>query len=272
MAVMVVDEIRSNAKTRSTVAATSPHDSVDGSAPSDGAADKERVAAYYYGSSLHGTGECKPCAWFWKPQGCQNGKECIYCHLCPRNAGNKNHKKLRTAIRKELAQVPQQVEPSGNLEAESKARLQQLSGGSDEGGVESLSSPKYITMRAAKPAPDELILGNKKPGDASTQVLNNTRQKAQAEVSAGSESHGTGECKPCAWFWKPGGCKKDTECLYCHLCPEGEHRRKKKEKNAMMKEKIQTPLYLSIRDQQHLADLQTQLLIQQPMMWASGGA
>lgn len=35
------------------------------------------------GSSLHKVGKCRPCAWFWKPQGCQNGQECAHCHLCP---------------------------------------------------------------------------------------------------------------------------------------------------------------------------------------------
>jgi len=353
MAVTVVDETKSNAKTSFTFAATASHDSIDGSESSDGAADKERVVARSVGSSLHGTGECKPCAWFWKPQGCQNGEECMHCHLCPHNA-IRDRKKLHAAVRKELAQVPQQVEPSSNLEAESKAgkdgpeieqgaqlvdpselrlrgkpskgsalhgtgeckpcawfwhpkgcqkdeecefchfcplgelklrrkvRVQQLRGGVDEGGVESLSSPKYITIQAAKPAPDELSLGNKKPSDASTQVLNDARLKPQAEVSVGSESHGTGECKPCAWFWKPEGCKNDKECLYCHLCPEGERRRKKKEKHVIMNETFKGPIHLSIRhqlafqnqiieqQQQHLANLQTQMFMQQQMMWASG--
>merc|ERR1711865_331215 len=35
------------------------------------------------GAALHGTGTCKPCAWFWKPQGCSNGQECCHCHACP---------------------------------------------------------------------------------------------------------------------------------------------------------------------------------------------
>eukprot|EP00435_Cladocopium_sp_Y103_P015607 s4289_g3.t2 len=35
------------------------------------------------GSTYHGTGECKPCAWYWKPQGCRNGRDCLHCHLCP---------------------------------------------------------------------------------------------------------------------------------------------------------------------------------------------
>ncbi|CAE7661125.1 unnamed protein product [Symbiodinium sp. CCMP2456] len=37
------------------------------------------------GSDQHGTGLCKPCLWFWKPQGCQKGHSCSYCHLCPQN-------------------------------------------------------------------------------------------------------------------------------------------------------------------------------------------
>merc|ERR1712159_257599 len=34
------------------------------------------------GSHLHSAGECRPCAWFHKPQGCSNGAECRHCHLC----------------------------------------------------------------------------------------------------------------------------------------------------------------------------------------------
>jgi hypothetical protein len=36
-----------------------------------------------HGSTLHRTGACQPCAWFWKPGSCQNGLDCSYCHLCP---------------------------------------------------------------------------------------------------------------------------------------------------------------------------------------------
>ncbi|CAJ1338813.1 unnamed protein product [Effrenium voratum] len=32
------------------------------------------------GSALHGTGRCKPCAWFWKERGCSNAQNCGYCN------------------------------------------------------------------------------------------------------------------------------------------------------------------------------------------------
>jgi len=37
------------------------------------------------GAALHGAGACKPCSFFWKPEGCQNGVECYHCHACPEN-------------------------------------------------------------------------------------------------------------------------------------------------------------------------------------------
>eukprot|EP00929_Paragymnodinium_shiwhaense_P025974 TRINITY_DN1555_c0_g1_i1.p1 TRINITY_DN1555_c0_g1~~TRINITY_DN1555_c0_g1_i1.p1 ORF type:complete len:211 (-),score=51.12 TRINITY_DN1555_c0_g1_i1:938-1570(-) len=36
------------------------------------------------GSMEHDLGNCKPCAWFYKRQGCQNGLDCRHCHACPK--------------------------------------------------------------------------------------------------------------------------------------------------------------------------------------------
>ncbi|CAE7502989.1 unnamed protein product, partial [Symbiodinium necroappetens] len=46
--------------------------------------------------------------------------------------------------------------------------------------------------------------------------------------SAGSQFHGQGLCKPCAWLWKPQGCLNGTACLHCHLCPKSEVKSRKK--------------------------------------------
>jgi len=53
--------------------------------------------------------------------------------------------------------------------------------------------------------------------------------------SKGSANHGTGKCRPCAWFWKPQGCSNDKDCGYCHVCPEGELKSRKKEKVQAMR-------------------------------------
>lgn len=57
----------------------------------------------------------------------------------------------------------------------------------------------------------------------------------QPEPSIGSKEHGTGQCRPCAWFWKPQGCANASDCRHCHMCPEGELKNRKKDKVATMR-------------------------------------
>lgn len=62
-----------------------------------------------------------------------------------------------------------------------------------------------------------------------------------APPSRGSQFHGTGKCRPCAWFHKPQGCQSEQSCSYCHLCPEGELKSRKKLKVAAMRMGALTP-------------------------------
>jgi len=56
-------------------------------------------------------------------------------------------------------------------------------------------------------------------------------------ASEGSALHdGLGSCKPCAWFWKPKGCSLGSACDYCHTCPEGEIKCRRKAKVMAMRE------------------------------------
>lgn len=41
----------------------------------------ERQPETSVGSALHGS-QCKPCSWFWRPQGCFNSRDCAHCHMC----------------------------------------------------------------------------------------------------------------------------------------------------------------------------------------------
>jgi len=42
--------------------------------------------------------------------------------------------------------------------------------------------------------------------------------------------HESGECQPCAYYHqKIDGCRKGTGCDFCHLCPKGELRKRKRE-------------------------------------------
>lgn len=50
--------------------------------------------------------------------------------------------------------------------------------------------------------------------------------------------HGAGACKPCAWYWKPVGCLQGRACDFCHMCPQGELKQRKKAKVAMIKKRL----------------------------------
>merc|ERR1712137_813215 len=56
----------------STSVGSSDDEEVGGEGRVDGSVD----------SALHSAGKCNPCAWFWKPNGCQLGASCNFCHLC----------------------------------------------------------------------------------------------------------------------------------------------------------------------------------------------
>jgi transposase-like protein len=61
--------------------------------------------------------------------------------------------------------------------------------------------------------------------------------------SIGSLAHASGSCRPCAWFWKPEGCANGKECRHCHACPQGEGRRRKKERaKGIQREKLERKL------------------------------
>jgi hypothetical protein len=56
--------------------------------------------------------------------------------------------------------------------------------------------------------------------------------------SVGSAAHEIGTCKPCAFLWKDlkqPGCQNGRDCVFCHLCPPGEVKRRKKTKMFMRK-------------------------------------
>lgn len=53
--------------------------------------------------------------------------------------------------------------------------------------------------------------------------------------SKGSALHASGQCKPCAWSWRPGGCSKGYNCIFCHSCDAEAHYQYKKENVAGLK-------------------------------------
>ncbi|CAE8599921.1 unnamed protein product [Polarella glacialis] len=75
----------------------------------------------------------------------------------------------------------------------------------------------------------------------SSLLLGDSQADGSNLLTSGSAMHGTGRCSPCAWFWKSRGCNNYTNCAYCHLCPEGELKNRKKAKVAAIRMGVLEP-------------------------------
>merc|ERR1719405_439719 len=56
-------------------------------------------------------------------------------------------------------------------------------------------------------------------------------------TSVGSLLHRAKLCKPCAWFHHPKGCQRGVRCEFCHCCPAGEIKRRKREKTMLIRKR-----------------------------------
>jgi hypothetical protein len=184
------------------------------------------------GSKKHGTGNCKPCAWFHKPGSCQNGKDCLHCHVCPPGE-IKSRKKARSGAtqarpgKTEFVKISTDLGEDSTPTAEAKVNAQQLR---DENGAAVTPDKVPILTSADVTTVGEILdklVASPPPG------LDPPPERdlpSGPSESVGSELHAKGECKPCAWYWKPGSCHNGKDCMHCHLCLESELKKRKKAK------------------------------------------
>jgi hypothetical protein len=66
-------------------------------------------------------------------------------------------------------------------------------------------------------------------------IMMNTEFRTKYPAMEGN--HMKGNCRPCAYFLsKTDGCRWGESCTFCHLCPEGALKKKKKEKIKALRE------------------------------------
>jgi len=220
-----------------------------------------------YGSALHLIGDCRPCVWHWKPDGCSNGKDCFHCHLCSRNEV-KSRKRTKSAFMRLGLVTPKPTfeDDSASRLAQSIAALNLGEEVSDQSSTAAPTSEPECSDGSSgsprnHPCPPGLPLplprvpptsepecsegSNGSPGNHSFPppglLMPLPMMPALSFSSHGSLLHGSGSCQPCSWFWKASGCLNGAECLRCHECPEGESKARKKTKVAMMRLGLVTP-------------------------------
>jgi len=209
------------------------------------------------GASLHGTGQCRPCAWYWRPGSCQNGENCGHCHLCGQGELKARKKQKQAMFRLGLATPkPAQAHTQEaaadafgmGAAAASGARRSPCSpdGSSEQGSTTASNSEHEHDDDAANGAGSADLSGDSAGTKARTRAGSFVAVPPGLKAPPGTPSHGSslhkvGNCWPCARFWQQGGCPLGEDCSYCHLCKEGEMRTRKHSKAAMMRLGLATP-------------------------------
>jgi len=57
------------------------------------------------GAGLHATDQCYPCAWFMMASGCNNGKECTFCHMCSKGVIKGKRRETAKIKKKEIKEA-----------------------------------------------------------------------------------------------------------------------------------------------------------------------
>lgn len=96
-----------------------------------------------------------------------------------------------------------------------------------------ISAAAPVSQTAPQPATGSATAQPAQAATASSVVVPYEQRKSTP--SEGSTLHGTGTCRPCAWFWKTQGCANGAACRHCHMCPEGELKNRKKDKVATLR-------------------------------------
>merc|ERR1712048_952941 len=204
------------------------------------------------GAVLHSQGSCKPCAWFWKPQGCKNGAECRHCHLCSPEELDRRKKDKVSRLRD--AGVPRKPAYDSSCAKANegvhdlslrlffsvwKRSTERIISQSFQSSSCKLVVPTHVDDFVGDrlvPTEQDLIadacgLTNGKRHECNGACESVGISKTNPPLpSEGSRLHGSGKCRPCSFFWKPQGCQFGAECQHCHLCPEDEQKRRKKVK------------------------------------------
>lgn len=102
---------------------------------------------------------------------------------------------------------------------------------------EDCSSEAETCSGSDRGAPSPLpSLGSESAGSGSEGAGQSLGLPKYGSPSVGSALHDDGDCRPCAWYWKPSGCENAASCPFCHMCPEGEVKNRKKSKLVAMRQ------------------------------------
>jgi hypothetical protein len=107
---------------------------------------------------------------------------------------------------------------------DAEGHFEQKSTGSTRGSPS--SSVRGRSMHGSSPSNTTIYIASSASTSNSSSAAGPSGQSLEK-----LELHNRGLCEPCNYFWyKTDGCRQGSECPFCHFCPRGEIKRRKKAK------------------------------------------
>lgn len=98
------------------------------------------------------------------------------------------------------------------------------------------SCVKNTFIHVVIPSKTEQMMRSSSCPPGSFGVVSDAEEDVDQTLSVGSATHFAGDCKPCAWRWKTGGCANKLSCRFCHICPDGALKKRRRAKLHDVKE------------------------------------
>lgn len=200
----------------------------------------------------------------WKAGGCSNGEGCKYCHLRPLGTLNAVKNVKVGPLGMQGVALGQQVSADGTCSRSFSVAALTLAK-NDRDAFSNIDSRKvpvkntfiqfelpssptgagepplstapgnffkrlfHTKEQAVLPAPRFAL-------DAAPQQAIGSGTQAQKPDIHAADVHGLGHCTPCSYFrYKKDGCRKGEACSFCHSCPKGEIKQRKKHRMQELK-------------------------------------
>jgi hypothetical protein len=84
--------------------------------------------------------------------------------------------------------------------------------------------------------------------DTTDSECSSTPREDMMATQGSYEAHVLGKCKPCNYFlYKVDGCRQGDNCTFCHFCPKGEIKKRKKDKLSVLRKAGLVPYKARVR-------------------------
>jgi hypothetical protein len=200
------------------------------------------------GSSLHESGQCNPCGFFFKPSGCSLGSECEFCHLCTKTMFLQR-KKARKLMGKEIKRAAKNIRKEEELLMQ-KSPILSVKACATPTRSQNFYRVNESSLPAIKGSMSQPIknFGSKSNVTSSMQLSNKFSNKLNVDSkrgvtlsnslnmyspfdgmkhtdasrcpSVGSALHSSGQCLPCTKLIQTGSCAEGEACAFCHICQD----------------------------------------------------